>query len=177
MNAFIKLCNMVQNFQGGAPERLVEANAIICSQASTILYLRGKAMTTLVKNQSEQLFTELKPEEASVIEGGGLLFASSIHFDTRLTSRQFTNAVGSTIQVNLATRGTGKSNPWNLMYDVTLQRFQNGGWTNASTFKNLLINGSAKLRWSGLRVGDKLRLVFNDQADGKFVTGNIAVYD
>ena len=127
-------------------------------------------------NQHEQLFTELTAAEAAVVEGGTLLFDTTVNFDTLLYSRPFKNNVGSKIETDLITRGTGATNPSNKTYDITLQRLTGGKYQDIK-HNTTLIDGAANIVWSGLNPGDNLRLRFNDQEDGKKITGSLKVYD
>lgn len=126
--------------------------------------------------QHEQLFTDLTSEEAAVVEGGALVLNTSVDFDTLLYSRSFKNNVGSKIEADLSTRGTGASNPSNTSYNVTLQRLTGGRYQDIRS-ATAPINGSKNIVWSGLGTGDTLRLRFDDQKDGKRIVGSLKVYD
>jgi hypothetical protein len=128
-------------------------------------------------NQHEQLFTELTSEEAAVVEGGALVLSTTVNFDTLLYSRPFRNNVGTKIETDLATRGTGAANPSNKYYGVFLQRLTGGIWNTILQFTEAPINGAVNIVWPNLRPGDHLRLMFSDENDGKKITGSLKVYD
>ncbi|MCC5626992.1 hypothetical protein LC613_01850 [Nostoc sphaeroides CHAB 2801] len=115
-------------------------------------------------NQHEQLFTELTPEAAAVVEGGGS-FKSTVNFDTFLTSRSFNVRSGGTIKLITDT----KSARSNQSFGVIIRNVN----TNNSNGK-LASVGKDTTTWTNIR-GGKYVIDFRDDKDRVFVTGNIRV--
>ena len=135
-------------------------------------------MTTLTNNLNKQLFTDLTPEQASVVEGGAKLFETSIDFDFYLTSRTFKNNRGSKIETLLETQSTGSNflNRNNKEYNVLLQRLTKGNFKTIAK-STAPIDGNKSITWTNLNRGDKLRLAFTDAEDGKRIDGSLTVWD
>jgi hypothetical protein len=127
-------------------------------------------------NQHEQLFTELTSEEAAVVEGGKLLLNTTVNFDTVLYSRSFKNNIGTKIVSAHNTHATGAAKPSNTSYKITLQRLTGGKFLDIEHI-TLPINWAGDVTWPGVSIGDTLRFKFNDEQDGKKITGSLKVYD
>ncbi|MDZ8238730.1 hypothetical protein [Nostoc sp. ChiQUE01b] len=115
-------------------------------------------------DQHEQLFTELTPEAAAVVEGGGS-FKSTVKFDTFLTSRAFNVRSGGTIKLTSNTK-SAKSNP---SFAAIIRNVN----TNNANGKVASV-GKDTTTWTNIR-GGKYVIDFRDDKDGIFVTGNIRV--
>ena len=129
---------------------------------------------------TNELFTELTPKAAEFVEGGTLLLNSYVHFDSVQYSRPFKNNVGTGISLNLNTKTTGRDNPDNNDFAVSLQRFQNGRFETIGT-QSLPNNGGGKVIfrggfWGGLGRGNLFRLRFSDERDGEFISGVLRAY-
>jgi hypothetical protein len=85
--------------------------------------------------------------------------------------------MGTKIETDLATRGTGAANPSNKFYGIFLQRLTGGIYKTILQFTEAPINGHINLTWGGLHPGDHLRFMFSDEKDGKKITGSFKVYD
>jgi hypothetical protein len=131
-------------------------------------------MTTLTNIQNEQLFTDLKPEKASVIEGGAY-FKTKVDFDNWQFSRPFYVRPGGNIFLSASTKNSSSSIR-NLFYSVKVVNANTG---NATSAKFLRVGNDSE-RWRGMR-GGTYRLLFEDKGgeyDGNDVEGPILVsYD
>ena len=144
---------------------------------STIDTINSKSTPSCL---ADELFTELTPEAAEFVEGGTLLLNSYVNFDSVQYSRPFKNNVGTGISLNLNTKTTGRDNPDNNYFAVSLQRFQNGRFETIAT-QSLPNNGGGKVIfqggfWGGLGRGDFFRLKFLDERDGEFISGRLRVH-
>lgn len=114
--------------------------------------------------QQEPLFTELTPEAAAVVEGGGR-FDSTVEFDTSLTSRSFNVRPGGTIKLTSNTKSAAS----NRSFAAIIRNVN----TNNSNGKVVSV-GKDTTTWTDIR-GGKYVIDFRDDKDGVFVTGNIRV--
>jgi hypothetical protein len=128
-------------------------------------------MTTLTNNLNEQLFADLKPEEASVVEGGAY-FKTTVDFDESLPSRPFYVRPGGNIFLSAFTKNSRSSSP-NRFYSVKVVNTNTG----RSTPLKYLKVGNDSESWRGMR-GGTYKLLFEDKRDGNDVEGSILVsYD
>lgn len=120
--------------------------------------------------QQEPLFTDLKPEEASVVEGGAY-FKSTVSFDASLSSRKFYVKPGGNIFLSATTKNSSSKN--NKLYGVKVFNTD----TRKSTPIKYLNVGNDSERWRGMQ-GGNYKLIFEDTPDFNAVNGSILVsYD
>jgi hypothetical protein len=117
-------------------------------------------------NQHEQLFTELTSEEAEIIEGGVQVIDSSVDFDAYLPSRTFRVPNGKDVFLGANVRG-GDGRYTAQLLRVDTQPDQSKG-------TRTLTVGSDSAIWRN-QPGGIYRIVFRDQADGRFVRGPVRV--
>lgn len=127
----------------------------------------------MTNTQHEQLFTELTPAEAAVIEGGDSVINSTVNFDFALDSRKFSVTAGDprvTLRVGaLTARGDDG------LFRATLKRVLPGGGTvsvaGATVFGNSLVN-------FGRQSAGQYLIQFTDKKDGRYVKApaQIAVF-
>jgi hypothetical protein len=115
-------------------------------------------------NQHKQLFTELTPEAAAVIEGGAS-FSEHVRFDGYDRTRVFNVRPGGTIKLFSNT----KSAPSNKSFGAIIRNVD----TNNSNGKVASV-GRDTTTWTDIR-GGRYVIDFRDDRDGVFVTGKIKV--
>ncbi|WP_026734196.1 hypothetical protein [Fischerella sp. PCC 9605] len=116
-------------------------------------------------NQHEQLFTELTPEEAAVIEGSGA-FVEDIRFDTYDTTRSFYVPPGGDIILTSTTQ-SGKNN---RLFTASIRNLK----TNNTNAKTVRVGRGIRTEWKGVR-GGNYKIDFRDTKDGVFVSGRANV--
>ena len=115
-------------------------------------------------NQNEQLFTELTPEAAAVVEGGAS-FSENVRVDSYDRTRIFNVRPGGTIKLTSNT----KSSKSNRSFAAIIRNVD----TNNSNGKVASV-GKDTTTWTNIR-GGRYVIDFRDDKDGVFVTGNIKV--
>ena len=119
-------------------------------------------------NQYEQLFTELTSAEAEILEGGVLVFQSSVSFDTSLLSRTFTVPNGHDVFLGANVRGGDDGRYSAQLIRVDTQPDQNRQPRTLSV-------GADSTIWRN-QPGGTYRIAFRDRADGRVVGGLIGVH-
>ena len=120
-------------------------------------------------NQHEQLFIELTPVEAAVVEGGKS-FSESALFDYRQTTQQFEVKPGGTIELNTNTAnyifGSATFNP---TFYAAIRNVKTGN-------KNEKVArvGKDTTKWTNVRGGTYV-IDFRDRKDDTVVAGAIGV--
>jgi len=117
-------------------------------------------------NQHEQLFTELTPAEAEIIEGGES-FTSTVDFDTYLLSRPFSVPNGQDVFLGANVRGGDNGRYSARLLRVDTQPDQGRG-------TRTLTVGSDSTIWRN-QPGGRYRIAFRDRADGRFIRGSVRV--
>jgi len=122
-------------------------------------------------NQHEQLFTELTPAEAAVVDGGDV-FSENLFFDQSESTRTFTNVKSGGI-IELATDTYNypfsASNP---NFKATLKNL-----TTGKTYPRTLKVGKASAKWTNIGGGSNRYVInFTDSNDNIYVGGTAAVY-
>lgn len=122
--------------------------------------------------QHEQLFTDLTPTQAAVVEGGAVkTFGEAVDFDFFRSTRSFKVRPGGSITLASSTR----SAPSNPSFDVAVRNVKTGKSTPAERVPNRINRVSTG--WTNMR-GGTYKIDFVDTKDGINVTGGIAVtYD
>ena len=121
-------------------------------------------------NQHEQLFTELTPEEAAVVEGGRANFTEHVSFDVTDQTRSFTVSPGGTIRLDTA----NISNPSRsqFYFDASIYNLRTGNENK----KRVYYGQTADTVWTDVRGGnDKYVIKFYDDNDGYVARGNVTV--
>ncbi|MEC4819101.1 MAG: hypothetical protein SAK29_38385 [Scytonema sp. PMC 1069.18] len=117
-------------------------------------------------DQHEQLFTELTPTEAAVVEGGKG-FAETVYFDASDSTRSFTVSDGGTIELFTNTYNIGGSNPTFYAAIRTVS-------TGRKNEKAVSV-GNDTTRWTNVKGGTYV-IDFRDREDNIYVYGPIGVY-
>jgi hypothetical protein len=117
-------------------------------------------------NQCEQLFTDLTPEAAAVVEGGGS-FSSNINFDSYLSTRSFYVRPGGSIALLSRT----KSSRDNLFFNAAVRNVNTG---NSTPPKSVRVGNGIITRWTGMR-GGTYKIDLTDTKDNIYVSGRIGV--
>lgn len=119
-------------------------------------------------NQHEQLFTELTPAEAAVVEGGAT-FVSSVDFDDIETSLRFNVRAGGTITLRSSTKNS-RSIRRNPEFGAVIINLASG---NKSS-KVVKVGSNVTTKWTNVRGGDYV-IEFRDTRDGVRVAGGITI--
>ncbi|MCY7283605.1 MAG: hypothetical protein LH679_09200 [Cyanobacteria bacterium CAN_BIN43] len=116
---------------------------------------------------NDTLFTDLTPEQAETVDGGGKgSFTAPIRFDSLLNTRSFS----STGLIGLFS-DTRSSDPTNKIFFATLINSNTG---RAVSPAKLVYVGRGGAIWSGMPWGRHF-IRFSDTKDGVSVSGNITV--
>ncbi len=118
-------------------------------------------------NQHEQMFTELTPEAAALIEGAGA-FVEDISFSYASPDRtdSFYVPPGGNIKL-ISNTISGKNNP---SFSVSVRNVNTGN----STPKKVAKVGNATTEWTGMR-GGTYQLRFTEATRGNYVSGTASV--
>jgi len=120
-------------------------------------------------NQHEQLFTELTPAEAAVVEGGGS-FSSSVNFDDKQTTRSFTVRPGGSIILSSDTHNDiYGSVTTNTTFYAAIRNVNTGNKN-----EKVVDVGADTTTWTNV-VGGTYVIDFRDLKDNIFVHGPITV--
>lgn len=120
-------------------------------------------------NQSEQLFTELTPTEASSIEGGKG-FSDTLLFDASQSTKVFSGVrSGGIVQLSSNTFNIGGRN---TNFNAILKNL-----TTGKKYRRVVKVGQTTATWTNMRGGkDRYTIQFTDSKDGIYVAGPIGVY-
>ncbi len=119
-------------------------------------------------NQHEQLFTELTPAEAAVVEGGGS-FYSIVDFDYTQSTKSFFVKPGGTINLISNTFNSSKSDSQNPTFYAIIRNVDTG-----NTNKKGAYVGLDTTTWTDVRGGNYV-IDFRDLKDGNYVYGDVKV--
>ena len=119
-------------------------------------------------NQHEQLFTELTPAEAAVVEGGGS-FTDYIQFDDKVTTQSFYVKPGGTINLISNTYNSSKTFTQNPTFYAIIRNVD----TKATNKKEAYV-GLDTTTWTNV-IGGNYVIDFRDLKDGNNVFGDVKV--
>jgi hypothetical protein len=120
-------------------------------------------------NQHEQLFTELTPAEAAVVEGGGS-FSSSVFFDDKETTRSFNVRAGGSIILSSDTHNDYYG--WSRFNPSFYAAIRNVNTDNKN--EKAVDVGKRTTTWTNVRGGTYV-IDFRDLRDNIYVHGPITV--
>jgi hypothetical protein len=119
--------------------------------------------------QNEQLFTELTPVEAAVIQGGDSVIRTSLNFDYKLDSRLFAvTQADPRVSLRIGSLTSGGDDG---VFTANLKRRTVLGTT---TVGKVNVSSGSNVNFGSQKPGNYL-IQFTDKRDGKRVVGPITI--